>query len=75
MKQVKYLAENVGYDKVRPTKEVFNYYVYVYGWEEALRIFKLTEKSAERVLFTPPSPKIPVQHIKEPLTNRDKQLI
>jgi len=66
MKEVKYLAENVSYDKVRPTKEVFNYYLYVYRWEEALRIFKLTEESAERILFTPPSPKVSVQHIIEP---------
>jgi hypothetical protein len=55
-KPVKVLAETLNLNKHKPSKDVLNYYTYMYGYAEALRIFDLTPLQAEKILF-PDAPK------------------
>lgn len=64
-----YLSPTTGLDKKRPiSRDTLNYYVFEYGLDKALCMFKLTEKKANDILydFNHGGIKIGFKHIKEP---------
>jgi hypothetical protein len=60
------ISEKIRDKRVKPTRAVLDYYLFEWGFEECMRVFKLTPLQMEGILFSTPHAKIGFQHIKEP---------